>query len=73
LAVHAAKFGEIDFWDVALKQKGETTIKLNSLRKLVGGLGGLRILFKEVLQQTPPELADEWGYLGKLPLDICHA
>ncbi len=33
--------------------------KLNNLNKLAGGLGTLRLLFKEILQQIPPEQANE--------------
>jgi hypothetical protein len=45
-------------------RKPET--KLNSIRNLEGGLAVLQVLFKEVLQQMPPEKADELaeGYHG---------
>lgn len=33
--------------------------KLNDLNKLTGGLGTLRLLFQEILQQIPPEKAEE--------------
>jgi len=41
------------------------SLKLNNLRKLAGGLGTLRVLFKEILQQISPEQAEKLaeGYL----------